>query len=240
MQGVTEVVPVSSSAHLVLVPWLLGWPLPAHRTTLAAGLHAGSCLGIALALAGERPPLRTAVLAAATCLPAAVAGLMAADAVERRLGSPEQVAGLLAVAGLALALADRRPGDRPVGPREAALAALGQVAALAPGVSRSGAALTALRAAGVGRAEAERFSLLMSLPVTAGAAALTLARADGAQLRSLSRPLAAGVPVAAATAWAATRLRLWRPAHPVFTFALYRLAVAAGVLITSRRRRNRP
>jgi len=255
VQGVTEVVPVSSSAHLTALPWLLGWPAVPDRTTFASGLHAGSCLGIAVALSrAERPAAppgpgsttapgtspRTYALAAATCLPAAAAGLLAADAVEARLGRPDQLAWLLAGAGAALALADRRPQDRSVGPREAALAALAQVAALAPGVSRSGAALTALRAGRVGRTEAERFSLLMSLPVTAGAAALTLARSDPAQRAALAAPLAVGVPAAAVSAFAVVRLRARRGAHPVFTFALYRLALAAVVLGTSRRRRDRP
>ena len=77
------------------MPWLLGWPLPAPRTTFAAGLHAGSCAGIAVALLADRPPARTLALAASTCLPAAVAGLLAADAVEQRLGRPAQLAALM-------------------------------------------------------------------------------------------------------------------------------------------------
>ncbi len=236
MQGVTEVVPVSSSAHLTLVPWLLGWPLPTPRTTFAAGLHAGSCAGIAVALLADRPPVRTLALAASTCLPAAVAGRLAADTVERRLGRPAQLAGLLAVGGVALAAADQRAQDRTVGHREAALAALAQVAALAPGFSRSGAALTALRAARVGRAEAERFALLMSLPVTAGAAALTLLRADRTALRGLAGPLAAGVPAAALTGWAASRLASRRADQALTRFCLYRLALAVitGVVVRLR------
>jgi len=152
VQGVTEVVPVSSSAHLTLVPWLLGWPPAPDRTALAAGLHAGSCAGIALALRAELRGLdrRTAVLLATATLPAAAAGALAADAVERRLGRPPQLAALLAGAGVLLWAADRRPARvHRVGPREAAVAGLAQVLALAPGVSRSGAVLTGLRAAGV-------------------------------------------------------------------------------------------
>jgi undecaprenyl-diphosphatase len=243
VQGVTEVAPVSSSAHLTLVPWLLGWPPAPDRTTFAAGLHAGSCLGIALALARSPagpPPPRVAGLAAATCVPAAVAGLLAADTVEARLGRPEQLPVLLAGAGVLLALADSRPEDRTLGGREAAYAALAQVAALAPGVSRSGAALTALRAAGVGRAEAERFSLLMSLPVTAGAALLTLARSDRVQLRALAGPLAVGVPAAGLAGWAAARRRQRRGDHRLAVVAAYRLGIAAVVFCTSRRRRSRP
>jgi undecaprenyl-diphosphatase len=169
-----------------------------------------------------------------------VTGLLAADAVERRLGRPDQLARLTALAGVALALADRRPQDRTIGPREAALAAVAQVAALAPGVSRSGAALTALRAARVGRQEAARFSLLMSLPVTAGAALLTLVRSDRVALQALAGPLLVGAPAAAVAGFTAAQ-RVQRRGGPSLTaVALYRLGLAAVVLTTSRNRRDRP
>ena len=236
VQGVAEVVPVSSSAQLVLLPWLLDWPPTAERTAFAAGLHAGSCVGIAWALRSDLRALdrRTTALLAASCVPAAVAGLLAADAVERRLGRPPQLAALLAGAGVVLWLADRRPEEREVGPREALLASLAQVAALVPGVSRSGATLTALRAAQVDRSAATRFSLLMSLPVTAGAAALTLLRAERPPLRAL----AAGVPAAAvAGGVAATALR-GRPRGCSGAAALYRLGVAAVVAVRLHRQRS--
>ncbi|MDQ3502378.1 MAG: hypothetical protein M3486_02000, partial [Actinomycetota bacterium] len=109
-QGVAEVVPVSSSAQLVLLPWLLGWKQPSDRTTFAAGLHAGSCLGIAFVLRQEICSLdrQTVGLLAGSCLPAAVAGALAADRVEARLGRPPQLAVLLAGAGAVLWLTDRR------------------------------------------------------------------------------------------------------------------------------------
>ena len=225
--------PVSSSAQLVLLPWLLGWEPPPDRTGFAAALHAGSCLGIATATGV--PDRRTLALVAATCVPAAVAGLLVADAVEQRLGRPPQLAGLLAGAGALLWAADRwSPQERPVGPREAGWAALAQIAALAPGVSRAGATLTALRLAGVERAEAERFSRLMSLPVTAGAAVLTLAR---------SRSLPPGsVPGAlAAAAAGATVSRLVPPGRSATVPAAYRLVLAAAVIVRLHRdRRPRP
>jgi undecaprenyl-diphosphatase len=222
----------------VLLPWLLGWPPAQDRTTFAAGLHAGSCAGIAWALRDDVRALdrRTAALLAASCVPAAVAGLLAADAVEQRLGRPPQLAALLAGAGAVLWLADRAPQTRgEVGAREALLAAVAQVVALAPGVSRSGATVTALRAAGVERAAANRFSLLMSLPVTAGAAALTLLRADRPPLREL----AAGVPAAALAGAIAAATQRRRPGSPASGAALYRLGLAAVVavrLVRSRRR----
>jgi undecaprenyl-diphosphatase len=231
-------VPVSSSAQLVLLPWLLGWEQPADRTTFAAALHAGSCLGIGWAVRSElrRLSVREVAVLGAVSVPAAVAGLLAADAVEERLGRPPQLAALLAGFGALMwsvdAVAARVAPSAVAGGvagGQAALAALAQVVALVPGVSRSGATLTALRAAGVDRAAAERFSLLMSLPVTAGAAGLTLARADRTALRAMAPALAAGAATAAlAGAAAATRLTA-RPGRPLTAAALYRLGLAAGI-----------
>ena len=239
LQGAAEVVPVSSSAQLALLPWLLGWRQPDHRTAFAAALHMGSCAGIAIALRPELTALRhdrrrpTALLA--SCLPAAAAGLVVDDAVERRLGGPGQLAGALAAAGALLWLADRRPQDADAGARQLVIAAVAQVAALVPGVSRQGAVLTALRMQRVDRTEAGRTSLLMSLPVTAGAALLPLARADRATLRALAPLLAAGVPAAAVSGAVAASVWRRRAAQPVTGAAVYRLGLAAVVAARLRR-----
>lgn len=266
VQGVAEVVPVSSSAQLVLLPWLAGWAPPEDRTTFGAALHAGSCLGICWSLRHDLRALTVRELAvlAAVSVPAAAAGAVAADAVEERLGRPPQLAGLLAAAGALMWWVDARAARRPpaaapyrrdhqddhvrkgglfsrdhpddhvnragegeesaahrVRPRQAALAGLAQTAALVPGVSRSGATLTALRAAGVARPAAERFSLLMSLPITAGAAGLTLARA-----RSIPP---GALPGAAAAAVAGALAVRRRPGRSLAGPAIYRLGLAAVV-----------
>lgn len=266
-------VPVSSSAQLVVLPWLLGWDPPPDRTTFAAALHAGSCLGIAWTLRSDLRALdrRTAVLLAGSCVPAALAGALAADRVEARLGRPPQLAALLAGAGMLLWAVDRRAepsaaeptaphrmiirtltsdppggsdGNSPmifgVGPREAALAALAQVAALAPGVSRAGATLTVLRAVGVDRIAAQRFSLLMSLPVTAGAAALTLARSDRATLCPLALALSTGATTAALAGAAAARAQQRHPGRSAAGPALYRLGLAAAIAQRLHRTRKDP
>jgi undecaprenyl-diphosphatase len=225
---------VSSSAQLTLLPWLLRWPPPADRTTFAAGLHAGSCAGLAVALRADLRALdrRTAATLVLSTLPAAAAGLVLQDTVEARLGRPGPTAALLAGAGALLWWADRRPQTRAVGAREATAAALAQVAALAPGVSRSGATLTALRALGVRRDEAMRFSLLMSLPVTAAAAGRTVLRA-----RRRPRVVPTALAGLAALGTAATLDRASR--RLVSGAALYRLALAAAVVRRLRRGEQR-
>jgi undecaprenyl-diphosphatase len=227
---VAEVVPVSSSAQLTLLPWLLRWEPPADRTTFAAALHAGSCAGLAVALRDDLRSLdlRTARWLALSTLPAAVAGLVGQDAVDRRFGKPGPTAALLAGAGVLMWAADRRPEARPVGGREVAVASVAQVLALAPGVSRAGATLTALRALGVRRPEAVRFSMLMSLPITAGAAGLTVARAR-------RRPPAVPMALAAATAWSTTAVVGSGPRRLVSGSALYRLGFATAVAVRLRR-----
>ncbi|GAC1444407.1 MAG: undecaprenyl-diphosphate phosphatase [Mycobacteriales bacterium] len=235
-----EVVPVSSSAQLSVLPWLLGWPEAADRTTFAAALHAGSCAGIAWTVRAELTALTGTelVVLGAASVPAAVAGLVVGGFVEARLGGRLTVAGLLAGAGVLLWAADLRPGSHGPRPRDVAAAALAQVAALAPGVSRSGSVLTALRALKVDAGSAQRLSLLMSLPVTGGAAALTLLRADRTGLRTMTPALIAGLPMAALVAALSTERVRRRGAVPVRAAALYRLALAG--LIVVRHRRDSP
>ncbi len=230
MQGVAEVLPVSSSAQLTLLPWLLRWPAGGDRTGFAAALHAGSCVGLAVALRHDLADLdrRTAGWLALSAVPAALAGTVGQDVVERRLGGPGPTAGLLAGAGLVLWAADRTPQHRRIGSREVAAAAVAQVVALLPGVSRSGATLTALRALGVQRQDAVRLSMLMSLPVTAGAAGLTV-------LRSGRRPPAVPTVLAGISSLAVATVLDRGSARLVPGAALYRLGLAAAVAVRLRR-----
>jgi undecaprenyl-diphosphatase len=221
-----------------LLPWLAGWQPSVDRTRFAAGLHAGSAVGLALAL---RHDVRTLTPAAvrrtvASAAPAALAGLLLHDAVERRLGRPGSTAALLGVAAAALWVADGQaesgnPGrSGAVTGRDIRAAALAQIPALAPGVSRTGATLTALRARGVGRDEAMRTSLLMSVPVTLGAAGLTAVR--GREVPALVPTVLAGVGAYAT----ARRVRASRGL--IAACVAYRLGLAAAV--AARLRRERP
>ncbi|MCW2671581.1 MAG: Bacitracin resistance protein BacA [Frankiales bacterium] len=209
---------MSSSAQLHLLPWLAGWPAVDERTTFAAGLHLGSAVGLAAAL---RPgPGELANVLPAT-VPAAVAGLLAQDLVERRLGRPGPTAALLAAAGVGLLVADRQAALHPVTRADRAAAGVAQVVALVPGVSRAGATLTALRLRGVRRDDALRTSLVMSLPVTAGAAFLTAAR---------SRRTPAVVPsLVAGVASYVTARNVVGSSRLYSGSALYRLALAGAV-----------
>jgi len=224
---VAEVVPVSSSAQLHLLPWLLRWPPVDDRTTFAAGLHLGSAVGIAAALRPAPQELTGALVAS---VPAAAAGFLLQDVVERRLAHPGPTAALLAVAGLGLLAADRRPATRPVTRADRTAAGWAQVVALAPRVSRAGAALTALRLRRPDREQALRTSLVMSLPITAGAAALTAAR---------SRRTPSVVPSALAAAASYTTARRVTGSRRLCSgSALYRLVLAAVVAVRVRKEKQ--
>ena len=163
-------------------------------------------------------------------IPAAAVGLLAQDLVERRLGGPRTTAFLMATAGVLLAAADRRPATRSVAAGDLTAAGAAQVVALAPGVSRAGATLTALRLRGVRREEALRTSLVMSLPVTLGAASLTAAR---------SRRTPAALPaVVAGVASYATARRVVGSSRLYSGTALYRLGLALAVVARLRKEKH--
>jgi undecaprenyl-diphosphatase len=197
LQGLGEFLPISSSGHLIVMPWLLGWPVQSlafdvalHVGTLAAVLYAflgdwtrilGSAFaGLRAGRAFAEPGGRILALLAVASIPAAVLGLLLEDWAETTFRSPALVAVNMAVLGLVLFLADRRaPASAPtlddsidISWRDALLVGLAQSAALLPGVSRSGATISMALFLGHRRPEAARFSFLLATPITFGAALL--------------------------------------------------------------------
>jgi undecaprenyl-diphosphatase len=189
VQGPTEVLPVSSSAHIALLPRLAGWPHalqePELRNSLEVALHAGTAAALVLALRGELGQalhelnggaLASAALALA---PPAFAGYLMEQRLERRPSSPHALAAGLVVGAAGMAWADTRPEIRSrtdYGPRDGLALGLAQALALLPGVSRNGATLTAARARGFAREDAQALSWRVGLPVIAGAAGLKASR----------------------------------------------------------------
>jgi undecaprenyl-diphosphatase len=189
LHGPAELMPVSSSGHVALVPWLLGWDYaradPDVRKAFEVALHAGTAAALLIALRHEvadtvagMTVARAGWLALATA-PAALVGLVLEGPIERRLGTPGTIAlGMLGGAA-AMALADRRPqarGEHEAGWADALWLGLAQACALYPGVSRNGATLTAGRWRHFAREDANRLSRLLALPVIGGATALKSAR----------------------------------------------------------------
>jgi len=234
IQGAAELLPVSSSAHVAMLPWLLGWDVaawpPERRKELEVALHFGAAAALAGPLWRDRPDVRTLVLSAA---PPAIAGYALENAIERRLGGPLAIAcGLLAGAA-ALTLADRAPVTRArPGVMDGVVLGLAQAAALAPGVSRTGATLAAARARGFSREDASKLSFGVAGPVLGGATVLKALR-----LPPTHRRIAA---IAAASSFAATTLSLRALGitrrRPLWPYAAERAALAGGILAVRYRR----
>ena len=228
--------PVSSSAHLAVVPRVLGWSYAGldagERKTFEVALHAGSAPAFALAAAASGAPPHPAWLAL-TVLPPAIAGLVLERPIERRLGGPRSVALTQVAAGVALWAADRRPAGRSTPDAADHLAVgIGQALSLAPGVSRAGAALTAGRLRGLTRPAAAALALQAALPVTVGATALKgfrLARAGGAGGALPAMAAGAGASLAAGLA-ARGLLRRLSSGGSYAPLAAYRIAFGTAVL----------
>jgi undecaprenyl-diphosphatase len=239
LHGPAELLPVSSSAHLALIPQLLGWPsaaLPADlRKSLEVTLHAGSLLAL---LAVERP--LAPVPAVLATLPAAVVGLLLEGPIERRLGGPRATAaGLLIGSAVLVACDARATGARAaddLGAADAAALGLAQAAALMPGVSRLGLAVSVARARGFSRPAAFSLGRRAGLPVLAGAMVLKGVRlARTPPPRELRVALAAGALAAFASGVAATPLR---QVAPVRSVAAERALLAVAALRLRRTRRG--
>jgi undecaprenyl-diphosphatase len=239
LQGPAELLPLSSSAHVELVPWALGWrhaALPGDaRKEVEVALHAGTALALALA---DRRAVRWRLLAAATA-PPALAGFLLERPIERRFGTPRSIAvGLLAGAA-AMVLADGRPGRRAVaeaGVIDGAWLGAAQALALVPGVSRSGATRAVARARGFECVGAAELAREVALPVLAGAAALKGVRvARRRPGRATVRALGAGAGAAAVSTWAALRAsRAGLDEVPLGAWGVYRVVLALGALLRAR------
>ncbi len=256
LHGPTELLPVSSSGHTALVPWLLGWPYAQlgadQRKAFEIALHAGTAAALLVGLRGElaaelramdRGAARRLVL---STLPPALAGLALERVIEQRLGTPRSIATGLWTGALALALADatgKRTRRREDATDLDALAlGVAQGCAMWPGVSRTGATLTVARARGFARRDASVLSRHAALPVIAGGSLLKAARlAQRGLPPGAARGFAAGTAAAFAATLASIRLvGVLERDRSLLPFAAYRAALAALVLTERGRRRRAP
>jgi undecaprenyl-diphosphatase len=256
LQGPTELLPVSSSAHTTLIPWLAGWSYPELdpelRKSFEVALHTGAAVALALDMRAElidsarALTSRRIAMIALSLAPPALAGYALERTIERRLGGPRSiVAGLLAGA-LAMAMADARAGDgerreHDARPLDGLALGVAQAAALIPGVSRNGATLTAARARGFAHEDAQTLSWHAGLPVIFGASLLKAWRLWRRGLSDAAGPaLAAGAGSAfVSTAVSAGLLRRPRvSARSLLPYALYRCTIAAIALVRLRRTQN--
>jgi undecaprenyl-diphosphatase len=258
VQGLSEFLPISSSGHLLLVPWLFNWNDFDSESTEKAfdvALHIGT---IAAAIAYFRrdltvyvregvgaltrrgqpitPDGRIAWLLLLSTIPAALVGALFETWIDETLGTPFIIAISLIFFGLLLLWADRATGVRQIGQfstRDALSVGAAQALALNPGTSRSGITITASRRMGFSRDSAARISFLMMIPVTGGAVVFKLVglAQDGIP-DGLLVPMLVGIATSAVSGWFAVwgTLRLVRTKS--FTpFVIYRVALGVAVLV---------
>ncbi len=257
VQGLSEFLPISSSGHLLLVPWLAGWEeLDASvKKSFDVALHLGTLVavvgyfrrdvstyvveGTRLVFSRKVPPTTDGKLAwmfVLATLPAAAIGALFEDQIDTRLGTPTIIGISLIGFGILLAIADRTLGRRKVeqfGARDALLVGAAQALALNPGTSRSGITMTAARFLGFDREAAVRISFVMSIPVIFGAVVFKFTGlfADGVP-DDLVVPLIVGIISSGLSGWLAVwgTLRIVRT-RSFMPFVVYRIALGVVVLI---------
>ncbi|HWO25403.1 MAG TPA: undecaprenyl-diphosphatase UppP [Kofleriaceae bacterium] len=249
VQGLTEFIPVSSTAHLRLVPALLHQPDPgaAYTAVLQLGTLAAVLayfardlvsLPVALVKAPSSPEGRLPLLLAVGTVPIVVAGLLLKKHIEGDLRSLYVIASALVAVGLAMALIDRyaagRGAHRPLASityTDAILVGLAQSLALVPGVSRSGATICMTLLLGFSRSDAARFSFLLSIPAIAGAGIFEARSAFHGLGANAVPALAVGTITAAVSGYLSIAwLIKWLGSHDLVGFAVYRVVVGLGLL----------
>ena len=252
-QGVTEFAPVSSSGHLIIVPWLFGWTILQNselNKTFDVALHVGTLIGalvyfrhdVARYLAAWIRSIRRRSIASADerlawalvvgTIPGALAGALFESVIEDKLGQPWLIAVMLIVFGVILVVVDsaapirRRMADLSV--RDGLVMGVAQAVALQPGVSRSGVTITAGRALGLDRESAARFSFLLALPIIAGAGILKGIDVAGSGLPAgMAWPFVWGMVASAMSGFLVIAFLLaYLRRHSFVFFLVYRVAVA--------------
>ena len=251
LHGPAELLPISSSGHITLIPWLLNWgytDVDAElRKAFEVALHAGTAAALLITLRTEVSDAvrgmspRIAELIALSFVPPAIVGYTLERPIERRLGTPGTIALGLVVGSVAMARADRTPQTRTshdAGLVDALCLGFAQACALLPGVSRNGATLAAARRRGFTREDANKLSRHVALPVIAGA---TLLKTVRLARRGLPPRSAAPIALGAAASFASTLGSTWlirqvERDRSLLPYAVYRLGLAAVVLMRLNRR----
>jgi len=272
LQGITEFIPISSSAHLIIVPWLFKWTDPA-LTSLSfdVALHLGTLLAVlwffwqlwvrlvraGIASIAERkigadPDRRLAWFIVIASVPGAIFGFLGESRIERLFhqpGTPVQPSAMIAMAiiialfGAVLFLVDRYARHvrsmNQLALKDAIVVGLAQALAIFPGVSRSGATITAGLAMGLERPTAAEFSFLLSAPIIAGAGLKSLAEVfsgiKGGTIASSDLILfAVGFVAAAVSGYLCIKYLLkFLQNHTMTVFVIYRWALAALIIVVA-------
>lgn len=259
VQGFTELLPISSSGHLILVPWLFDWTYleqnEGFNRTFDVALHLGTLVAVVTyfwsdfgrlirawwrsvrARAVRDPDERVAWVVIVATIPAVIVGAALSGPIERHMGEPWQIAAFLAGGALVLYAVDRQPTDRSLGEltfRRAMFLGVAQTLSLAPGVSRSGIVISAARWLRLDRDSAARISFFLLVPVTFGA--VVYQGVNDVLLTGLppgsAGPFVVGMLTASVTALAAIWILLdYVRRHTYTVFVVYRLVLALAIVL---------
>jgi undecaprenyl-diphosphatase len=249
IQGLSEFLPISSSAHLTLAPWLFGWEDPGLAFDVA--LHLGTLIavlwyfrsewwtlikaafGIITTGRIETPEKRRVIYLIVATIPGAIGGYLLQSQAASAFRSPQLIASALIAMGIVLWIVDKYAAQaRVLGEMrvvDALLIGLSQVIALIPGVSRSGSTITTGRGLRFDRESAAEFSFLMSMPIIA--AAVVMEGPKALHQGGITNELMAGVVAAAISGWLAISILMrYVSRHSYGIFAFYRVALGIAVL----------
>ena len=239
VQGLTEFLPVSSTAHLILFPWFLNWRGEINTLTFDIALHAGTLLALILffwrdwlELIFKKQRLFGLIILAS--IPAGVAGFLLNDIVENNLRKPLVISIMLIAVGILMLVAERtnkHKGLEKTGLKDSLIIGIAQAIAIIPGVSRSGITISAGLFRGFEREAAARFSFLLSTPLIAGATALHLKEALNSQANHDFRLFFAGIITSFITGFIAIKFLLkFLKKNPLNLFVYYRFVLSAVII----------
>ncbi len=239
IQGITEFLPVSSTAHLILLPWLFDWTGVVDTLTFDVALHAGTLAALLLCFWRDWVELiarkqRLLILVCIASVPAGIAGLLLNDVVEKDLRSPLLISVMLVAFGIVMLRADKSRRYKRVDEVtlvDAVIIGLSQAIAIVPGVSRSGITISAGLFRGLEREAAARFSFLLSTPIIGAAALLHAQKAVDSPGSYDARLFIAGFLVSFVAGFVAIKFMLrFLKRYPLTVFVSYRFALAVVII----------
>lgn len=239
VQGVTEFLPISSTAHLILFPRFFGWSGDVNTLTFDIALHTGTLIALLICfyrdwigLITKKQSLFGLIILAS--IPAGTTGFLLNDIVENHLREPLIISLMLIAVGFLMLIAEKANKHKDIentGLKDAVIIGIAQAIAIIPGVSRSGITISAGLFRGLKREASARFSFLLSTPIIAGATMLHLKRLFSSQGNYDLQLFATGIIASFISGFIAIKFLLgFLRKHPLNVFVYYRFALAVVII----------
>ena len=240
VQGLTEFLPVSSTAHLILFPWFFNWSGEVNTLTFDVALHAGTLFALILCfwrdwidLIFKKQKLLGLIILAS--IPAGAAGFLLNDIIENDLRKPLIISLMLIAVGFLMLIAEKAKKYKNMektGLKDAIIIGIAQAIAIIPGVSRSGITISAGLFRGFEREASARFSFLLSTPIIAGATILHIKEAFTSQVNYDFKVFSIGIITSCITGFIAIKFLLnFLKKHPLNLFVYYRFMLSAVIIL---------